>query len=79
MIPKYGTDALRLSMLVGVTPGNDLLLNEEKIASYRNFVNKLWNVSRFILALPDEETSKKKLKHLQTRGFYLGLIELSQK
>lgn len=51
VIPKYGTDALRLSMLVGVTPGNDLLLNEEKIASYRNFVNKLWNISRFILAL----------------------------
>ena len=64
VIPKYGTDALRLSMLVGVTPGNDLLLNEEKIASYRNFVNKLWNVSRFILALPDEETSKKKTKTL---------------
>lgn len=52
VIPEYGTDALRLSMLVGVTPGNDLLLNKEKIASYRNFINKLWNIGRFILSTP---------------------------
>jgi valyl-tRNA synthetase len=49
MIDKFGADALRLSMVVGVTPGNDLSLYEEKIAGYRNFVNKLWNISRFIL------------------------------
>jgi len=55
VIPKYGADALRLSVLVGVTPGNDLLLGEEKIASYRNFINKLWNISRFILQFGMEE------------------------
>ncbi len=49
MIDKFGADALRLSMVIGVTPGNDLSLYEEKIAGYRNFVNKLWNISRFIL------------------------------
>lgn len=49
MIAKYGTDALRLSMIVGTTPGNDFRLYEEKIAGYRNFVNKLWNICRFIL------------------------------
>ncbi|MFA4937211.1 MAG: valine--tRNA ligase [Patescibacteria group bacterium] len=49
MITKYGADALRLSMLVGNTPGNDFKLYEEKIAGYRNFINKLWNISRFIL------------------------------
>ncbi|MFZ5390777.1 MAG: class I tRNA ligase family protein, partial [Patescibacteria group bacterium] len=49
MIDKYGADALRLSMIVGTTPGNDFKLYEEKIAGYRNFVNKLWNISRFIL------------------------------
>ena len=47
MIGKYGADALRLSMVVGVTPGNDFKLYEEKIAGYRNFVNKLWNIVRF--------------------------------
>ncbi len=41
VIPTYGADALRASMVVGVTPGNDLRLYAEKIASYRNLVNKL--------------------------------------
>jgi len=49
MIDKYGADALRLSMIIGTTPGNDFRLYEEKIAGYRNFVNKLWNISRYIL------------------------------
>ncbi len=49
MIQKYGTDAVRLSLVIGATPGNDVRLYEEKIAGYRNFVNKLWNISRFIL------------------------------
>ncbi|KPJ86111.1 hypothetical protein AMJ57_00475 [Parcubacteria bacterium SG8_24] len=46
---KYGTDAVRLSLIIGNTPGNDLRLSEEKIAHFRNFTNKLWNVSRYIL------------------------------
>lgn len=49
MISKYGADALRLSMIVGQAAGADSRLYEEKIAGYRNFVNKLWNASRFIL------------------------------
>lgn len=46
---KFGTDAVRLSLMVGSAPGNDSKLSEEKIGSYRNFANKLWNISRFIL------------------------------
>jgi len=46
---KFGTDATRLSLIIGTTPGNDMNLSEEKIASYRNFANKLWNISRYIL------------------------------
>ncbi len=49
MIEKYGTDATRLSLLLGSTPGNDMKLSEEKIAGFRNFTNKLWNMSRFML------------------------------
>jgi valyl-tRNA synthetase len=49
IIPKFGADALRLSMIVGQSPGADSKLFEEKIAGYRNFVNKLWNASRFVL------------------------------
>lgn len=50
IIPKYGTDAIRLSLLLGNTPGNDVKLGEEKIATYRNFTNKLWNIARFVLS-----------------------------
>lgn len=49
MIAKFGTDATRLSLLLGNTPGNDMKLSEEKIAGFRNFTNKLWNISRFML------------------------------
>ncbi|PIR02994.1 MAG: valine--tRNA ligase [Candidatus Magasanikbacteria bacterium CG11_big_fil_rev_8_21_14_0_20_43_7] len=51
---KFGTDAVRLSLMVGSTPGNDSKLSEEKIGSYRNFANKLWNISRFMLMNIDE-------------------------
>lgn len=51
MIDKYGADALRMSMVVGNTPGNDMRLYEEKIQGYRNFTNKLWNASRFVLGI----------------------------
>ncbi|MBM3231486.1 class I tRNA ligase family protein, partial [Candidatus Peregrinibacteria bacterium] len=54
MIAKYGADALRLSMIVGQSPGADSRLYEEKIAGYRNFVNKLWNASRFVLMQCEE-------------------------
>ncbi len=46
---KYGTDALRMAMTVGVGPGNDSNLSEEKIKAYKKFANKLWNIARFIL------------------------------
>ncbi len=49
MIAKFGADATRLSLVIGSTPGNDSKLSEEKVAGYRNFTNKLWNISRFVL------------------------------
>lgn len=54
MIKEFGTDALRLSMIVGQTPGNDSRLYKEKIAGYRNFINKIWNISRFIITNVDD-------------------------
>jgi len=56
MISKYGTDATRLSLIVGNTPGNDSRISEEKIADYRNFANKLWNIARFISFVIPTET-----------------------
>ncbi len=49
IVAEYGADALRLSMIVGQSAGNDTRLYKEKIAGYRNFINKLWNASRFVL------------------------------
>lgn len=49
MIAKYGTDAVRLSLIIGSTPGNSMSIYEEKIGGYRNFVNKIWNAARFAL------------------------------
>ncbi|MDP3793682.1 MAG: valine--tRNA ligase, partial [Candidatus Uhrbacteria bacterium] len=51
LIPKYGTDAVRLSLMIGSTPGQDTRLSEAKIEGFRNFTNKLWNISRFILSV----------------------------
>jgi len=59
MIEKYGADALRMSMVIGNSPGNDMRLYEEKIKGYRNFTNKLWNASRFVLGILEEKVVKK--------------------
>jgi len=45
----YGTDALRIALVTGNTPGNDPIIYEEKIRGQRNFINKIWNASRFVL------------------------------
>lgn len=45
----YGTDALRMALVVGSAPGTDPILSEDKIRGYRNFSTKIWNASRFVL------------------------------
>jgi valyl-tRNA synthetase len=49
VMKEYGTDALRFTLLTGGTPGNDLNLSIDKVASNRNFANKIWNLARFIV------------------------------
>lgn len=48
-VKTYGADAVRLSLVIGTTPGNNINIYNEKIAGYRNFINKFWNISRFII------------------------------
>jgi len=50
MTGKYGTDALRMSLVYGNAAGADLKIGEEKIRAMRNFTNKIWNASRFVLS-----------------------------
>ena len=49
IIDEYGADALRFSLVMGVSPGNDTRYSREKVESARNFANKVWNASRFVL------------------------------
>lgn len=58
LIPKYGTDAVRLSLLIGTAPGQDVKLAEAKIEGLRNFTNKLWNISRYILSSTEESAEE---------------------
>jgi valyl-tRNA synthetase len=50
MTAKYGADALRLSLIYNVSPASDIAIYDAKIRSMRNFINKLWNIGRFILS-----------------------------
>ncbi len=54
----YGTDALRMALIIGSSAGKDIIISENKIKGYRNFANKVWNVSRFVL-LNLEDFSRK--------------------
>jgi len=49
VIEKYGADTLRFSMIIGATPGNDIRFHWDKVENTRNFANKIWNASRFVL------------------------------
>ena len=49
VMKQYGTDALRFALMTGTSPGNDSRLSEEKIEASRNFANKLWNATRFVI------------------------------
>lgn len=57
----YGTDAVRMALVMGNTPGNDIIISEDKIRGYRNFATKVWNIARFVLInrARDKETSSK--------------------
>lgn len=49
MIEKYGADALRMGLLAGGIIGSDVRFDESKVKGYKNFANKLWNITRFVL------------------------------
>ena len=58
IIAKYGTDALRFSLVLGISLGNDIRYMPEKLESASNFANKLWNASKFVLSNMPEDGSK---------------------
>lgn len=65
IVDQYGADALRMALVVGNSPGQDVVIAEDKIKGYRNFSNKLWNIARFILT------------HVEKGGLDMDNIELT--
>ena len=63
MVEKYGADALRIASVFGVAPGSDIFISEDKIRAMRNFANKVWNASRFILDHQSPTKNSSKTKH----------------
>ena len=65
VIDKYGADALRMTLMTGNAPGNDMRFYWERVEASRNFANKIWNASRFIMMnMPDEKLPKISLDKL---------------
>ncbi len=60
VIDKYGADALRFTLITGNSPGNDMRFYWERVEASRNFANKVWNASRFIMMNLDMEIKDKK-------------------
>ena len=56
VMDELGTDALRFTLLVGATPGNDMNLSVKKVEANRNFANKIWNAGRFVISAIDSIT-----------------------
>jgi valyl-tRNA synthetase len=61
VMDELGTDALRFTLLVGSTPGNDMNLSLEKVEANRNFANKVWNAGRFVIKAIDDLEAKKQI------------------
>lgn len=79
IIDQYGADALRFMLSTGNTPGNDLKLQMERVESSRNFANKLWNASRFVLmGLEGEEPGDLSAEDKLTLADQWILSKLSQ-
>jgi len=87
VIDKYGTDALRFAVTTGCAPGNDINMGEGKLEAARNFANKLWNASRFVLQNLEkqpitldelEKVPSKPHSHLEDRWILSRLSQLTQ-
>jgi valyl-tRNA synthetase len=66
---QYGTDALRMGLIVGNTPGTDLNLDPKKIEAYKKFANKVWNITRLLLENGVGDAPSERLENDLTKEF----------
>jgi valyl-tRNA synthetase len=71
---QYGTDAVRMALVFGSSAGNDTSISEDKIRGMRNFANKLWNISRFVL-IAQNENSKLKTQNSKSQLIIQNLTD----
>ena len=72
VIDKYGADALRLTLMTGNAPGNDMRFYWERVEASRNFANKVWNASRFIMMnIGDEKLETPALEDFTTEDKWI--------
>lgn len=82
LVDNYGADAVRFALTTGNSPGKDMRINEQKLEASRNFANKLWNASRFVIAKLPESSNldswyKPNPTHLQDRWILSRLNRVS--
>jgi valyl-tRNA synthetase len=76
VMAEYGTDAFRFTLAAMAAMGRDIKLAEERISGYQNFVNKLWNASRFVLMNQvSSDSGEPKIDRTVLDGSELGLVE----
>ena len=75
----YGTDAVRMALIIGNTAGSDIIISEEKIRGYRNFANKIWNASRFVLMNLKDFNGKKPALTAQDKKLLKNLEIIKKK
>ncbi len=68
IIDQFGADALRFMLMTGITPGNDMRFKTDKLESSRNFANKLWNASRFVIMNLQDENGEFKAMADDSKG-----------
>ncbi len=69
LIKSYGTDPVRLALVIGSAPGNDVKMSEDRVRGYRNFATKVWNASRFVMMNyePAKSTGKSEIKNAKPK------------
>ncbi len=75
----YGTDAVRMALIIGNTAGSDIVISEEKIRGYRNFANKIWNASRFVLMNLEDFDGRKPALSAQDKKLLKNLEMVKKK
>ena len=79
VIDVYGADALRMALIIGNTAGNDIVISEEKIKGYRNFANKIWNASRFVISNLNDYDGKKPTLNVKDKKTLIAFKKTKQK